>query len=297
MIGLKKNLPNSNIDLRKLIEPSYKDISIKRQCELLGIARSSYYYTPQKESKENLLYMNLMDEQYLKTPFYGVRQMTYFLQKRGYPVNIKRVRRLYKKMCLRAICPGPHRKKKGDGTSHKVYPYLLNGLGISKVGQVVSTDITYVPMQNGFLYLVAFIDWYSRYVLCWELSKSLENTFCVSTLEKTLSLLNIEIINTDQGRQFTSNDFVNTILNHESNVKISMDGKGRAIDNVFIERFWRSFKYEEVYLKSYKCGHEAWQGINDYVHFYNNERSHSSLDGNVPYEVFTGLKSAEPIQW
>jgi putative transposase len=260
-------------------------LSVGRQCELLGLSRSSYYYEPVGESAANLLLMRLMDEQYLKTPFYGVGQMTYFLRREGYPVNPKRVRRLLRKMGLVALCPGPQTSRPWKGVDHQVFPYLLRDMEITEVGQVVGTDITYIPLQGGFLYLVAFLDWYSRYVLAWELSNTLEVGFCLEALGRVWPQVPVQIINTDQGAQFTSKAFVEAVLG-QVGTKLSMDGKGRAIDNIFTERLWRSLKYEEVYLKAYRDGHEAWEEIDTYFRFYNYERPHSSLGGKTPLEVF-----------
>lgn len=270
--------------LRSLISAD-STLSISRQCELLGLGRSSYYYEPVGETAENLRLMRLMDEQYLQRPFYGVGQMTSFLRREGHQVNPKRVRRLLRKMGLVALCPGPHTSRSGKGTDHQVFPYLLRGIKITQVGQVVGTDITYIPMEGGFLYLVAYLDWYSRYVLAWELSNTLEVGFCLEALARVWPQLSVQIINTDQGAQFTSKAFVESVLG-QPGTKLSMDGKGRAIDNVFTERLWRSLKYEEVYLKAYRDGREAWQEIEAYFRFYNTQRPHSSLGDRTPWEVF-----------
>lgn len=281
--------------MRTLIDPSHAQISIVRQCELLGLARSSYYYEPVPENSYNLELMRLMDEQYLQTPFYGVMQMTYHLRRQGYTVNPKRIRRLLRKMGLVASCPGPHTSKPSKGTDHQVFPYLLRGKTISAPGQVVGTDITYIPMNNGFLYLVAFIDWYSRYVLSWELSNTLSVDFCINALSQVWAQVKVEIINTDQGAQFTSNAFVQAVLS-QTDTALSMDGKGRAIDNVFTERLWRSLKYEEVYKKSYDNGTHAWQSIHEYWQFYNQRRPNSKLKGKTPADVFLGGAKVPAIQ-
>ena len=272
-------------DPRLLIDPT-DDIPISRQCSLLGLSRSTYYYTPLGESEENLNYMRLMDEQYLETPFYGVRQMMYHLRNLGHNVNHKRVRRLLRLMGLVAVCPGPHTSKPGKGDDHQVFPYLLNNITISYPGQVVGTDITYIPTKGGFLYLVAYIDWYSRYVISWELSNSLEASFCIEALQRAQQVHIPTIVNTDQGSQFTCKSYVQEVLSKGS--KLSMDGKGRAVDNIFTERFWRSLKYEEVYLHEYRSGLEAWQGIDRYMRFYNERRPNSMLDGAHPIRVFQG---------
>ncbi len=273
-------------ELRALIDPGMDGLSLSRQCALLGLNRSSYYYKPIEESAYNLMLMRMMDEQYLQTPFYGVGQMTYFLRRQGYEVNPKRIRRLLRQMGLSAVCPGPHTSKPGRGEAHRIFPYLLGNIVINRPGQVFGADITYIPLRHGFLYLVAFIDWYSRYVVSWELSNSMDTSFCIVALEMAHKTIVPEINNTDQGAQFTSLGFVQAVLDAGS--RLSMDGKGRAIDNVFTERFWRSLKYEDVYLKSYESGIETWQGIKRYMRFYNYERPCSVLNGASPADVFWG---------
>lgn len=265
-----------------LIEPSHKQISISRQCELLGISRGSYYYEAAGESDENLHYMRLIDEQYLRTPFYGVPKMTEYLRSLKYQINPKRVRRMMKKMCIEAIYCKPNLSKANQ--EHKKYPYLLKGLKIDHKNQVWSSDITYLPMLHGYLYLVAIIDLYSRYVLSWELSNSLENSFCISALNKALEIGKPEIFNTDQGSQFTSPNYTGILEGHE--IRISMDGKGRALDNIFIERLWRSLKYEDIYLKSYETGKALYRGLQDYFMFYNFERIHQGLQYKKPGEIY-----------
>jgi len=286
----------STAKLRSLVEPNFSNtITIERQCDLLGLSKSTYYYEPKSERAENLLYMRLMDEQYMKTPFYGVGQMTYFLRRAGHPVNPKRVRRLLRLMGLQAICPGPHTSKPGKTGEHQIFPYLLRKMSIERVGQVVGVDITYIPMQKGFLYLVAFIDWYSRYVLSWELSNTLESSFCIQALQMIWSMLDVEIINSDQGAQFTSKLFVDAVLSQQG-VRFSMDGKGRAIDNVFTERLWRNVKYEKIYLNEYLDGIQVWKALEEYFKYYNEERPNSKLDGHTPSEIFTGMYKAKPIK-
>lgn len=228
--------------------------------------------------------MRLMDEQHLLTPFFGVGQYTDWLRQQGHQVNPKRVRRLLRLLNLHAVCPGPHTSKPATGTAHKVYPYLLRELVINQVGQVYGTDITYIPLNGGFLYLTAFIDWFSRYILAWELSNSLDTGFCLTALERACALRKPQIINTDQGAQYTSLAFSERVIG--SGISLSMDGRGRAIDNVFTERFWRTLKYEEVYLKSYQDGTDAWQQLDRYIRWYNNERTHSALGGQTPRRVF-----------
>ena len=266
---------------RLMIEPNHHQISIVKQCELLGISRSGYYYSPCPESPENLAIMRLMDEQYLKTPFYGIRRMQAYINNQGYWVNIKRIRRLLRLMGLEAIYPKPNIIKLLPG--HKIYPYLLTGLSINDINQVWSSDITYIPMKSGFLYLVAIMDWYSRYVLSWRLSNSLDSTFCVDALDEALALGCPEIFNTDQGAQFTSDSHTRRLIVNQ--IKISMDSKGRAIDNVFIERLWRSLKYEYIYINAPETGKQLYHGLFDYFNFYNNERPHQSLGYQVPSTV------------
>lgn len=250
----------------------------------MGLNRSTYYYEPIGESAYNLELMRLMDEQYLKTPFYGVGQFTLWLRREGHQVNEKRVRRLLRLLALTAICPGPHTSKPGKGEQHKIYPYLLKGLNISYSGQVYGTDITYIPVKGGFLYLVAFLDWFSRYVLSWQLSNSLDVSFCLEALQQACAIRKPQIINTDQGAQFTALAFSQQVVGQ--GIALSMDGKGRAIDNVFTERLWRTVKYEEVYIKSYENGQDTWRNLDKYFRFYNNERPHSMLNGKTPREVF-----------
>jgi putative transposase len=277
--------------LRLLVDRGNKQLSISRQCELLELSRSAFYYRPSAESDENLQYMRLMDEQYLKTPFYGVERMCAFLRSLNYDVNIKRVRRLLRLMGIEAIYCKPNLSK--PNKEHKIYPYLLRGLKIDRPDQVWSTDITYIPMKRGFMYLVAVIDWYSRRVLSWRISNSLENGFCIDALNDALKNGKPEIFNTDQGSQFTSKDFTGVL--EKNGIKISMDGKGRALDNVFIERLWRSVKYEDIFLHSYENGAELYSGLQKYFEFYNKERLHSSLDWQVPDEIYFNNKSSKML--
>lgn len=260
------------------------DISVRRQCALAGVARSSWYYQPRGESEENLLYMRLIDEQYLKTPFYGSPRMCWVLRQKGYKVNEKRVSRLMKVMGLQAIYPKKNLSKAASG--HKIYPYLLRGLKIDSPDQVWSTDITYIRMLRGFLYLCAVIDWHSRAVLSWRLSNTMDVEFCIETLEEALeSGIKPEIFNTDQGSQFTSPKFTQILLDHK--VQISMDGRGRALDNVFIERLWRDVKYEHVFLHEYENGADLYKGLEAYFHFRNKERPHEALGYKIPWDVYT----------
>jgi putative transposase len=248
----------------------------------LGISRNALYYSPVGESALNLEIMRKIDEQYLKTPFYGVRRMAVFLQNEGYPVNEKRVRRLMRLMNLTALYPKPNLSIP-DG-SHKIYPYLLRNQTINEVNQVWSTDITYIPMTKGFLYLTAVIDWYSRYVLSWELSNSLETAFCLRAMETAFQLGKPLVFNTDQGSQYTSLEFTDFLETRQ--VQISMDGKGRALDNVFIERLWRSVKYECVYLNAFEDGQSLYRALEAYFKFYNCERPHQSLNYHTPEKIF-----------
>jgi len=264
------------------VEPSNPDISILRQCGLLGLPRSSYYYQPKGESPLNLRLMRLLDEQYTKIPFYGSPKMTLWLRERGYEINHKRVERLLSLMGLKAIYPKPNTSK--PHPEHKIYPYLLRGVKIDHVDQVWSADITYIRMRAGFLYLTAVIDWFSRYVLSWQLSNTLESSFCVEALEAALKIKQPEIFNTDQGTQFTSEDFTGILKDRD--IAISMDGRGRCLDNIFVERLWRTVKYEEVYLHDYQTPGEVFLGLKKYFDFYNTQRYHQALGYKTPYEVY-----------
>ncbi len=272
----------SFVSKRLLIEPHNLKISTTKQLKLLGINKSSYYYTPCVESGENLKIMRLMDEQYMLTPYYGVRRMHVFIKKQGYAVNLKRIRRLLRLIGLEAIYPKPNLSKPQQG--HKIYPYLLKGLKINNTDQVWSSDITYIPMRSGFLYLVAVMDWYSRYILSWKISNSLDVAFCLDALDDAFQFGCPEIYNSDQGSQFTSDSHIEKLKS--KNIKISMDGKGRAIDNVFIERFWWSLKYEYVYLHAPETGQELYQGVSKYIKEYNYERPHQSLEYQTPSNMY-----------
>ncbi len=264
-----------------MIEPDFKPISILRQCELLNIHRSGYYYEPVTESSTNLAIMRKLDELYTQAPFYGVLRMHQYIRSLGYNVNIKRIRRLLRLMGLLAIYP--KKNLSVPNLENKTYPYLLKNLEINRCNQVWSSDITYIPMEKGFLYLVAIIDWHSRYVISWRISNTLEASFCLEALQEALTKGKPEIFNTDQGSQFTSNDFTNYLITN--NIQISMDGKGRCLDNIFVERLWRSVKYEYVFLNSIKDGRELWHGLDNYFHFYNEKRFHQSLDYQTPAQV------------
>ena len=225
--------------------------------------------------------MEMIDKQYLKTPFYGSRKMVIYLTSEGYFVNRKRVQRLMKLMNIQAVYPKPNLSK--NRQEHKIYPYLLKGVKIDRPNFVWSTDITYIPVRQGFLYLAAIIDWYSRYVFSWRLSNTLDVTFCIDALEEALEKGCPEIFNSDQGSQFTSNEFTERLLSKE--IKISMDGRGRVFDNIFIERLWRTVKYEDIYLKGYETGKDVKEGLSAYFQFYNNERFHQALGYRTPKEV------------
>jgi putative transposase len=250
----------------------------------MGISRAGLYYTPVEESRENLELMRLLDEQYTHRPFYGARRMTYWLGQQGYGVNVKRVRRLLRQMGLEAIYPKPRLSQPGPG--HRIYPYRLRGLRIDRPNQVWGSDITYIRLRQGFIYLVAILDWFSRYVLAWEVSVTLDSAFCLAALEWALQKGSPEIFNTDQGAQFTSLDFTKRL--EESGITISMDGRGRAMDNIFVERLWRSVKYEEVYLKDYEEAAEAAKNLGCYFVFYNLERPHQSLGYQTPAAIYSG---------
>ncbi len=263
-------------------------IPVSRQCELLGLPRSTFYYQANPESPENLRLMRAIDQEYLQHPFYGSRRMAAVLG-----INRKRAGRLMRIMGLEAIYPKPSLSQPGRPSER--FPYLLKGLAITRPNQVWGTDITYIPIRGGFLYLVAILDWYSRYVLAWELSNSLDSSFCIQTLQRALETATPEIFNSDQGCQFTSHELV-TVLK-EAGVRISWDGKGRALDNVFVERLWRAVKYEEVYLHDYQSGLEAWSKLDAYFQFYAHERSHQALDYKTPASVYSSQTgSRDPAQ-
>ncbi len=265
-----------------MIEPENEEISIIRQCELLGINRSVYYYEAVSECQANLDIMRQLDIQYTQTPFYGVLRMHQHILSLGYNVNIKRIRRLLRLMGLMAIYP--KKKLSTANPDSKIYPYLLRNIPIERTNQVWSCDITYIPMEKGFLYLVAVIDWFSRFIISWRISNTLDASFCVEALQEALNKGKPDIFNTDQGSQFTSNDFTNCLK--ANNIQISMDGRGRCLDNVFVERLWRTVKQEYVYLNSIKDGKELWHGLDNYFKFYNEKRFHQSLDYRTPIQVY-----------
>ncbi len=260
----------------------HPEISVRRQSELLGVNRSSLYYQPLGESEENLMLMRLIDQEYTRHPFLGSRRMAEWLCGHGHRAGRHRVRRLMRMMGIEAVYPKPKLSQPGEG--HKIYPYLLNGVAVTRVNQVWSTDITYIRMAAGFVYLVAVMDWHSRYVLSWELSTTMEMDFCVAALRRALRRGRPEIFNSDQGSQFTSDRFTGVLK--DRGVAISMDGRGRCFDNIFIERLWRSLKYEEVYLKEYDLVPEARTGIGDWFDFYNHQRPHQSLGYQTPAGIY-----------
>ncbi len=265
------------------VDPKHSELSIVRQCELLKMSRSSYYYDPKGEGELNLNLMRLIDEQFLETPFYGSRQMVRHLRRQGYSIGRKRIRRLMRKMGISAIYQTPRTSK--PHAEHKIYPYLLRNVSITRPDHAWCADITYIPMRRGFLYLVAIMDWASRSVLAWRLSNSMDPSFCVEALEEAIARYGKpEIFNTDQGSQFTSYEFTQVLK--DNGIATSMDGKGRWMDNVFIERLWRSLKYECVYLYDFQTGSEAREGIGRWIDFYDHERPHSSLGDSTPMEMY-----------
>jgi putative transposase len=258
--------------------------SLRQQCELLGLNRSGLYYRPTAESDENLALMRLLDEQYTRTPCYGVLRMAAYLRSLGHEVNPKRVRRLLRTMGLEAVYQKPGTSQ--PDPEHKIHPYLLRGLSIDRCDQVWSTDITYIRLSRGFVYLMAVIDWYSRYVLGWALSTTLDADFCIEAVAGILEARQCEIFNMDQGSQFTTPRFTQPLL--DKGIRVSMDGRGRALDNIFVERLWRTVKYEYVYLQEIQTVQEAWSGLREFFSLYNNERFHQSLDYRTPAQVYLG---------
>jgi putative transposase len=255
---------------------------------LLGLSRSGFYYQPATETQENLNLMRLIDEEYTRCPFYGSRRWTVWLNGQGHLVNRKRVQRLMRLMGIEAIYPRP--KLSAPDRQHKVYPYLLRDVKIERPDQVWSADITYVPMAQGFMYLAATIDWYSRYVIAWRLSNTLDGAFCLDMLEEALSTGRPEVFNTDQGVQFTQEAWTARLLS--AGVAVSMDGVGRCLDNVFVERLWRSVKYEDIYLKRYEKVSGLQAGLKGYFPFYNHSRPHQALDYRTPAEVYGRIRRA-----
>lgn len=276
-----------------MIDAEHPILSIAQQCKLISLSRASYYRSTDTgigtETPENLELMRLIDEEYTRHPFYGSRSLCNYFRRQGRVVCRKRMQRLMRIMGLVSVAPKPNTSKRNK--AHKIYPYLLRSLTINQPNQVWCTDITYIPLQGGFVYLTAIMDWYSRKVLSWEVSNTMEDVFCISALESAIRLYGTpEIFNTDQGSQFTSTDFIAVLKKND--IKVSMDGKGRWMDNVFIERLWRSVKYEDVYLKDYRTVVALKQGLGVYFRFYNRERPHQSFDAYTPAEVYGGRYKA-----
>lgn len=269
-----------------MVEPDHEHLSVDRQCELLSLCRSSYYRylsANRSESADNLRLMSLIDEEYTRRPFYGTRKMRDYLRRNGHRVNRKRIQRLMRLMGLRSVAPSPNTSQ--PNKAHTVYPYLLRDVAVTRPNQVWATDITYLRLRGGFVYLVAIMDWYSRRVLSWEVSISMESSFCVSALERALRLYPApEIFNSDQGSQFTSTAFTDVLKRND--IRISMDGKGRCMDNIFVERLWRTVKYEETYLKDYETVDDLKKSLGKYFQFYNHERPHQSFGEATPAEVY-----------
>jgi len=269
-----------------LIESGHHRISIKRQCELLSLNRSTYYYKSGKDDSYNIYLMNLIDEEYTRHPFYGVRRMKVMLERKGHKVNHKRIRRLSRKMGIDAIYPKPRLTK--PSFEHRKFPYLLRGLNINRPDHVWCSDITYIKTKYGFVYLTAVMDWFSRYILSFEVSTTLDKEFCIKALKKALLISKPVIFNSDQGVQFTNEEFISCLK--ETGITISMDGRGRAHDNIFIERLWRTVKYEEVYLNEYETVKDAVSRIGKYFYFYNIYPSSILFYKSIPYSIFYMFK-------
>ncbi len=260
----------------------HPDISINKQCELLQVSKGALYYQPRPIDPYTLSLMDLIDKQHTRTPFYGSRRLQAWLNQQGYKINRKRVQRLMRLMRIEAIYPKPKLSKRNE--EHKIYPYLLRDVEIKRPNHVWSTDISYIRIGKGFVYLTAVIDWFSRYVLSWRLSNTLDNTFCVDALEDALNISRPEIFNTDQGCQYTAANFLKPL--QENHIQISMDSRGRALDNIFVERLWRTVKYEEVYLKDYQTVKDAQSSLKQYFEFYNKERLHQALQYKTPEFIY-----------
>ena len=292
----QKKITNLELTERQELIDENDDIySVRMQCQILGLNRSSWYYTPAPLSEEDQKLMDLLDAQYTKTPFYGVRNMTVYLRKLGYTIGKDHTRTLLRKMGLVALFPKPNLS--GPHPENRIYPYLLRDLDVVRPNQVWCADITYIKLACGFAYLVAIVDWYSRCVLAWRLSNTLEADFCIEALREAIDKYgHPDIFNTDQGTQFTSQDFINVLVTN--NIGISMDGRGSYLDNIFVERLWRTVKYQNVYLKGYQTIPEARTGLAEYFEFYNKERPHQGLDNKTPWEVYSGLPgvSSESVQ-
>lgn len=276
-------------DRRALIDRNHPEISINRQCDLLEVSKGALYYQPASIDPYTLSLMDIIDEQHTSTPFYGSRRLTAYLNAKGHEINRKRVQRLMRLMRIEAVYPKPKLSRRLE--NHKIYPYLLRGVNIERPDHVWSTDITYIRVSNGFIYLTAVIDWFSRYVLSWRLSNSLENTFCIEALEEALSISQPQIFNTDQGSQYTAVNFLKPLIDRD--ISISMDSRGRALDNVFVERLWRTVKYEEVFLKDYRTMkmNEVYRSLKDFIKFYNQERLHQALDYKSPEYIYHSARS------
>jgi putative transposase len=271
-----------------MIEMDHPKLSISRQCELLGLSRASYYRIPGTETGENQELMRLIDEEYTRHPFLGSRGIRRYLRRQGHKVNRKRVQRLMRLMGLVSIAP--RKRTTVPASGHKIYPYLLRGLDINRPGQVWCSDLTYIRLKRGFVFLTAVMDWHSRYVLSWEVSVTMDEGFCVSSLERALRRHpHPEIFNTDQGSQYTGAAFTGVLKDHE--IKISMDGRGRVTDNIMVERLWRTVKYEEIYIKDHESVEDLIAGLREYFDYYNNSRSHQSLNDKTPAEIYWGLES------
>lgn len=269
---------------KELVDKAHKKLSINKQCNLLSIHRSGFYYEARPLDALNLELTKIIDKEYTLHPFRGVPSMTTYLREDlGYPINKKRIERLYKLMDIQAIIPGPHTSK--SNKEHKKYPYLLRNMKITHINQVWATDITYVPIKGGYMYLIAIIDLYSRFVLNWSISNTMEAEWCAEVLKDTIEQYGKpEIFNTDQGSQFTSDTFIQVLK--DNHIQISMDGKGRATDNIFIERLWRTVKYDDIYLHAYENGFELYQGLNKFFKFYNEQRRHSSIGNKRPADLY-----------
>ena len=267
-----------------MVEVEDKELPLIQQAELLGLSRSSLYYKPRQPSAEEVAIKHRIDEIYTRYPFYGSRRIRVQLLREGHQINRKRVQRYMREMAIAGVCPGPNLSRRNQ--EHKVYPYLLRGIKLNYPNQVWGIDITYIRLVGGWVYLVAILDWYSRYIISWELDQSLEMRFVMQAVDRALEVAKPEIWNSDQGSHFTSEVYVNRLQERE--IKISMDSKGRALDNIFTERLWRTIKYEEVYLKEYNSLRQAREGLKQYMKFYNEERPHSSLSYRTPAEVYLG---------
>ena len=286
LTGSKKNLPLTSDDKKKLLEAELPQISLRRQCELLGLNRSNIYYQPREGNAEKAKLLRLIDEIYTRSPYFGARRIAAELNRMNlsFAVDRKRVRRLMEEMGIEALYPKPKLSRADKG--HVKYPYLLKGVNIERINQVWGTDITYIPTNKGYVYLVAIMDWYSRYVVSWEVSNSLEADFCVRALKRAFRKCGYpEIFNSDQGSQYTGEEF-QQVLQASGQIRVSMDGRGRCMDNIFTERLWRSVKYEEVYVGEYENLCQAREGLEQYLTFYNEARVHQALEYRTPAEIY-----------